>query len=79
MAPERWKERDRRRQEERDKDIEKPVCVRDRERGPGRNGITEFRQSAFHRPGLGGQTTLSFCLREVPLQPVAFWGEPRGY
>lgn len=34
---------------ERDKDIEKPVCVRDRERGPGRNGITEFRQSAFHR------------------------------
>ena len=33
MAPKRWKERDRRRQEERDKDIrEARLCERDRER-----------------------------------------------
>lgn len=83
VAPKRWtetgRERDRGKGTERDKDVEKPVYVRDRDRGPRRTGVRVFRQVGSWRPGLGGQTGRSLCLREPPLQPVAFWGEPRGY
>ena len=84
MAPKRWtetgeRETEGRGQKERDKDVEKPVCVRGRDRVPRRTGVRVFRQVGSWRPGLGGQTRLSLCLREPPLQPVAFWGEPRGY
>lgn len=41
-------------------------------------GARAHPQAGSWRPGLGGQTRVSPCLGEAPLQPVAFWGEPRG-